>query len=219
MTRIWQMLPLGLTALIATGCGTSRHFASPLECADPDHRLAEAVASFSAAKADGCPSSGIAGSSACADQRLTSALLAYDDGNPARAQQLLDEVLSRPGSYPAAAVLRARIAIDDGNLPFARRFLQQQIRLAPDNGALREAYGAALYLDGALDTAKEELMMAQRLGAPQWRVAYHLGMVAEAENRLDEARQRYREAVEGNPSWAPARARLNALDQRLPTAK
>ena len=43
------------------------------------------------------------------------------------------------------------------------------------------------------------------------RIAYHLGLVAEAAGRLDEARQRYTEAVSGNPGWALAQSRLTAL--------
>jgi Tfp pilus assembly protein PilF len=143
---------------------------------------------------------------------MANAVIAYDAGNTARAQQLLDQLFEHTQSLPAAAVLRSQIAIQDGNLQFAHRLLQQQIRLAPDNGALREAYGAALYLNGDLVTARQELTTAARRGAPRWRIAYHLGLIDEAENDFDSAKQHYREALDGNPDWAPARMRLNALE-------
>ena len=69
----------------------------------------------------------------------------------------------------------------------------------------------ALYMNKQLPEAQKELTMAGALGAPMWRIAYHLGLVAEAAGRLDEARQRYTEAVSGNPGWALAQSRLTAL--------
>jgi Flp pilus assembly protein TadD len=126
-------------------------------------------------------------------------------------------VLSLPGRYPDAAVLRARIAIEQGNVPFARRLLVQQIRLVPDHSGLHETLGAALYLDGRLPEATLELTTARALGAPNWRVAYHLGLVEEAAGRFDEASRHYGEALEGNPEWAQARSRFNALRSKTTT--
>jgi Flp pilus assembly protein TadD len=74
-----------------------------------------------------------------------------------------------------------------------------------------------LYLDGRLPEATLELTTAQVLGAPRWRVAYHLGLVEEAAGRFAEASRHYGEALEGNPEWAPAQSRFNALRAR--TAK
>jgi len=55
---------------------------------------------------------------------------------------------------------------------------------------------------------------AEVLGAPRWRVAYHLGLIGEAAGALDQAQKLYREAVEKNPGWAPAQQRLNGLAGR-----
>ena len=140
---------------------------------------------------------------------MANAVIAYDEHRPAKAQQFLDQILAQPRSYPDAAVLRARIAIEEGNLPFARRLLEQQIRLAPDHAGLHETYAATLYLERQLPEARRELTTAGALGAPRWRIAYHLGLVEEASGRLDEARRYYAEALEANPAWAPARSRLN----------
>jgi tetratricopeptide (TPR) repeat protein len=101
--------------------------------------------------------------------------------------------------------------VEQGDLPFARRFLEAQIRLAPDHAGLHETYAAALFLGGAMDDARRELTTAGRLGAPRWRVAYHLGLLEEAAQRLDEARRLYAEALAAHPGWEPAQARLNAL--------
>ena len=125
--------------------------------------------------------------------------------------QFLDLILSQPKAYPDAATLRARIAIEQGNIPFARRLLEQNIKLAPDHSGLHETYAAALYLDGAIADSRSELTMAGALGAPRWRVAYHLGLLEEAAGRSDAASQLYAEALQGNPGWQPAESRLKAL--------
>ncbi len=53
---------------------------------------------------------------------------------------MLDELASLHTAYPEAAVLRARIALEEGNRPFAIRFLDQQIRQFGDVPQLRETY-------------------------------------------------------------------------------
>jgi hypothetical protein len=53
--------------------------------------------------------------------------------------------------------------------------------------------------------------MAGALGAPRWRIAYHLGLVEEASGRRDEASRYYSEAVDANPTFEPAKSRLKAL--------
>ena len=149
--------------------------------------------------------------SAHAPTLMANAVIAYDKQRPADSQQMLDVILSQPRGYPDAAVLRARIAIEEGNIPFAQRLLGQQIKLVPDHAGLHETHAAALYLAGKMAEARGELTMAGRLGAPRWRIAYHLGLIEEALGLRAEASQLYAEALQGNPGWAPADSRLKAL--------
>jgi len=142
---------------------------------------------------------------------MANAVIAYDDHQTVKAQQFLDQILGEMPSHPDAAALRARIAVEEGNLPFARRLLEQQIKLAPDHAGLHETYGAALYLSGRLPEARQELTTAAMLGAPAWRIAYHLGLIEEASGRLAEAARYYSEALQGHPGWAQAEARLKAV--------
>jgi len=143
---------------------------------------------------------------------LARAVLAHETGRPARAQAFLDARLGRPGSHPEAAVLRARIAAEEGNLPFAARMLREQVELRPDHAGLREAAAAVAYLREELDEAERQLGAAERLGSPAWRVAYHRGLLAEARGDLVEARARYRTALRHRPDFGPARSRLVGLD-------
>jgi len=145
------------------------------------------------------------------DVVMANALLAFEDHNPARAQQLLDELSALGVSNPEAASLRIRIAIEEGNIPFALRFAEQQIRHMGDDAGLRETYASALYFAGRWEETRTQLAAAQELGAPAWRVGYAQGLVAESEGKFDEAKQRYQEALKSRPEWRQAESRLRAL--------
>ena len=212
---------------------TSACASSPVlrqQCYNPDARLASLLQPYEALRAKGCTVGGSVerGGAECerlereiatlgvvcsthAPTLMANAVIAYDEHRPAESQQLLDVILGQPRGYPDAAVLRARIAIEEGNVPFARRLLEQQIKLVPDHSGLHETYAAALYLDGKMPEARGESTMAGLLGAPRWRIAYHLGLIEEALGLGVEASKLYTEALEGNPAWAPAESRLKAL--------
>jgi predicted Zn-dependent protease len=217
--------------MMTSACATT----SPLvrqQCFNPDAQLARVLQPYEALRAQGCEGATVQkGTSECDRLRreierlsvvcpahtptlMANAVIAYDDQRPAEAQQLLDLILAQPRAYPEAAVLRARIALEEGNVPYARRLLEQQIKLVPDHPGLHETYASAMYLDGKLAEAREELTVAAVLGAPRWRIAYHLGLIEEASGRSNEASRLYAEALQGNPGWAPADSRLKALRAR-----
>jgi tetratricopeptide (TPR) repeat protein len=235
MTRLRLNTVLVVVSLIPVGCASTAPLAR-LECYNPDQQLMAALRHLEARRAAGCEAGRTIGETAECERYkreierlavvcsthiptlMANAVIAYDDRQRAKAQQFLDRIFSEPRSHPDAAVLRARIAVDDGNLPFARRLLQQQIKLAPDHAGLHETYGGVLYLDGQLNGARRELISAGALGAPRWRIAYHLGLVEEAAGNLEAARNYYAEAVAENPGFAQAQSRLSGLGAppRLP---
>jgi Tfp pilus assembly protein PilF len=224
-------LPLRALVVLVASAGAScaaRTAATGYECVNADRVLREVVQQLEQARAAGCSERDLRGTGSCVTREreierlaflcpshaptlVANAVLAYESHNPVKSQQFLDRVLSQSPALPDAAVLRAKLAIDEGNLPFARRFLAERITVSPDHAGLREVYGAALYLSGYLEDARRELMTARAMGAPAWRVAYHLGLVEEADGRPATAMAHYREAIEGNPNWQAARSRLNAL--------
>jgi predicted Zn-dependent protease len=148
---------------------------------------------------------------------LANAILAYDARQIFLAQQLLDEILSKPGVRPEAAVLRSRIAIEEGNVPYASRFIQEQIRLNPDYAELREMLAATFFLTAQYDDAIRELNSASTLGSPRWRIAYHLGLISEAKRDIPGARRLYQEVLQLKPGWSPAESRLKGLNAIPPT--
>jgi tetratricopeptide (TPR) repeat protein len=228
---VGRCVSAALTVIIGSACATT----SPLvhqECNNPDAQLGRLLQPLETLRANGCEAAaGLRGASDCEQLRreierlalvcpghvptlMANAVIAYDEHRPANSQQLLDQILAQSGSHPDAAALRARIAIEEGNVPFARRLLEQQIKLVPDHPGLHETFAASLYLDGQLPGARSELTLAGVLGAPRWRIAYHLGLIEEALGRGVVAIDLYNEALQGNPGWARAESRRNALRAR-----
>ena len=142
---------------------------------------------------------------------LALAVVDFERGRKEDALKTLDVLRSIEPIHPKAAVLRARIAIDEGNLRFARRMLEEQRELTPDHAGLWEMLASVAYLEGEHAEADRSLDIAGRLGAPAWRVAYHRGLVAEASGRPDQAARAYSACLEAAPDFAPARSRLRGL--------
>ncbi len=146
------------------------------------------------------------------DVLLANAVIAFETNQSEKAQDYLDALIRQPETMPGVVVLRSRLALRDGNLPYARRLLSEQIQLSPDSAELREALAAAEYLAGEFDEARRQLRVAERLGAPAWRVAFNRGLLAEAEGDSQGAMEYYRATIEANPEFEAARSRLVGLE-------
>ena len=145
------------------------------------------------------------------DVLMANALLAFGDRNFVRAQQLIDEMLGLGYSFPEAVVLRARIALVQGNVRFALRFLDERIKEMGANSSIRETYASALFVARRWDEAETQLDIAARLGAPEWRLAYGRGLIEEAEGNFVAAKALYQQALRSKPGWPLAQERLKAL--------
>ena len=220
----------GLTVLWVAVSGCATH--SPLvhqQCYNADVQLGHELRELEEHRAKGCTEGLSRGAGSECDRLeleiarlavvcpghaptlMANAVIAYDEHRPQDSQQYLDLILSQPRPYPDAAVLRAQIALEEGNVPFARRLVAQQIMLVPDHAGLHEVYAATFFAERQLDEARAELTRAGALGAPRWRVAYHLGMIEELSGHPAEAERLYMEALQGNPAFTPADSRLRAL--------
>jgi tetratricopeptide (TPR) repeat protein len=224
----FSFLLLGLS--LVTGACSQRTKSTVrwnLDCSRTDERLARTWAQLTEIRAEGCllPS----GVDQCeflraeidrlaqvcpqsANVLLANAALAYGERQFFKAQQLLDQLLGAPGPNPQAAALRARIAMEEGNLPYALRLSEQHIRLSPEDPGLREVRASVLFLSRRYDEARRELDTAERLGAPGWRVAYHRGLLAESQGLNEAAAAQFRKAIEMRPGWNAPAARLKGLE-------
>ena len=143
---------------------------------------------------------------------LANAVLSYyDQHDRAKAQSYLDALFRLQPVHPRAGMLRARIAVEEGNLPLARTLLAEQVMLTPNHSGLREQRAMVFSLEGEHEQALQELNLAERFGAPVWRVAYHRGLVREDQGQPDAAAEQYELCLEANPAWVAAHNRLSAL--------
>jgi tetratricopeptide (TPR) repeat protein len=139
---------------------------------------------------------------------MANAVIAYDTKQAAKAESYLNRIFSINPVDPDAAILEGRISVEAGNMPSARRLLEEQVHLSPDHAGLRESYSSVLFLTGDLAAASTELDVALRLGAPPWRVAFNRGLIAEKRGDQAAAQREYESSLEGNPNFRPAQARL-----------
>lgn len=144
---------------------------------------------------------------------VANAIVAYQGGEPEAAERFLDRALKRDPAHARAASLKGRIALEQGNVPFAKRFLEQKVELTPNSSDLRETFAAALLFGGDLAGSLEQLETAERLGAPLERVLFHRGLVALRQAKLDEARTHFRDALSVNPDFLPAQVQMRGLDE------
>jgi|688.fasta_scaffold00832_3 tetratricopeptide (TPR) repeat protein len=143
---------------------------------------------------------------------LQNATIAYDQREIVKAERYCDQLLSVEPMHAEGAILKARIAMENGNLPSARRLLAAQVGYAPGHSLLRETYAAVLYMSGDYPAADGQLTAAARLGAPNWRVAFHRGLIAESRKDLYKAKALYEECLVENPGFQPAEARLAGIN-------
>ena len=82
------------------------------------------------------------------------AIVAFEAGEPEEAAILLDQALEIQASHPEAAILRSRIALAEGGIPFAEQLLQKQVLLRPDHAGLREALAGVHFAAERWDEAE-----------------------------------------------------------------
>lgn len=147
---------------------------------------------------------------------MANAIFSYKAERKEVAQLMLDRLLAQGGSQPEAAILRARIALEQGNIIGAVQLLERQAMLAPSNLDLRSALASAYFASGDYDRARNLLGttgMASHNPPVHW---YHLGLIAEAEEKWQEACEHYQQALGFDPAFVPARARAVGLARYLP---
>ena len=142
---------------------------------------------------------------------LANATIAYGANQPIKAQRYLDSLFRIAKKHPDAGVLRTRLALEESNLSFARRFVEQQIQYTPDHSGLHEVYAAVLYFQKEWEAANKALQKAKEFGAPSWRVAFHSGLIEETKGNSSEAMKHYKLCLIVKPDHKEAASRLRGL--------
>ena len=139
------------------------------------------------------------------------ALLSHAAGRGDQAQFFLDQMSIGPSHPPEAFVLRSQLALEEGNTTLARNVLERGMLLHPNYAGLYEGLAAVGYVEGRYDDAEQQLTLASRLGAPNWRVDYHRGLIFEAQGHLANACHQFDTSLARKLDHQPARAHLLRL--------
>jgi tetratricopeptide (TPR) repeat protein len=142
-------------------------------------------------------------------------VLQYDAlGDHRTADEVLARVLPRLPADPELLNELAYPWADRGlHLEAARKMLERAVRLRPNDGMIVDSLGWAQYRLHLLGPAEETLRRANAL-ARDATITYHLGVVYQAEGKLDLARAQYRQALQIDRSFDAAREALEAMDHR-----
>lgn len=145
--------------------------------------------------------------------RFLAALMAYEANDSARAVEHLDTALALDPVHPEAVALRSRIALEEGNVQYAKRLLQDQIALVPNDASLHEVMSSAYYMSEEYDVALRELDTSERLGGDRGRIAYNRGIIYEAKGEPQIAAGHFKTATTAAPYWPRPKGRLEALEK------
>lgn len=227
--RISKLISVLVLALSALACSTTTQRAVE---ADPNVRLQELLSTYQEMQAvgDGCRELWSQYSAVVDCQRLdrelaellvqfpghavilfSNAALAYDMGRLDKAQNYLDQIDLLRQPFPAAAALRVELAVREGNLNLASKLVEAQTRMRPAAPLLREAAASIDYLRQDYEAAERNLAVAGRLGSPGWRIAYHHGLLAEAQQNWTQACDLYASSLQQRPGFNAAQSRLIGL--------
>jgi len=142
---------------------------------------------------------------------FSNAVVAYDLGRLDKAQNYLDQIDLLRQSFPAAAAMRIELAVREGNLNLATQLVEAQTRMSPAAPLLREAAASIAYLRQDYAAAADSLAIAGRLGSPGWRISYHHGLLAEAQQNWPQACDLYALSLQQQPDFSAAQSRLIGL--------
>lgn len=147
---------------------------------------------------------------------VANAIFSYKAQRTEIAQLMLDRALAQGGSQAEAAILRARIALEQGNVTGAIQLLERQLMLAPGNLDLRSALASAYYASGEYERARNLLLSVGMKSHNPPEHHYHLGLLAEGEEDWATACAHYRQALGFESDFIPARARIIGLVRYTP---
>lgn len=124
------------------------------------------------------------------------------------AQYYVDLLLAKDQPRPEAAILGARLAMEEGNTRRAEQLLKAQRRVNPVHAGIQETLAAVFYLKHEPEPGFAALAAAEQLGAPAWRISYHRGLMYELANNEAAACEQYAKSLGINPGFGPPEGRI-----------
>jgi len=131
------------------------------------------------------------------------------DGHFDRAAALFNDLLRQePDNAPALNYLGYMYADSGVNLDESLRLIERALKQEPDNGAYLDSFGWALFRLGRFAEAEEQLRKALNNLKADSTLYEHLGDILAAQNRREEARQQWREALKLKPNDPALKSKL-----------
>ncbi len=141
---------------------------------------------------------------------LRHAAEACENGDVARAEEILRQMTRQLPSLAAAWHLRGLVARTAGDLDRTAEFLARAVALAPDNPRYCTDFGEALERAGRFGEAAMALSNAAAAISGDPRVEFLLGTVLMRCGRYEEAVQHLRKALSARPDWPEVHNNLAA---------
>jgi len=117
-------------------------------------------------------------------------------GNASKSSEIFERILTITPDHAGTLNYLGYMWADRGeNLERALDMIRRAVALDPDNGAYMDSLGWAYYRAGDFEAARQYLEWAARLIGDDATVHEHLGDVYVALERLDRARESYRQAL------------------------
>lgn len=137
-------------------------------------------------------------------------LLALDSNQPEAAQSWVEraiEVRAHPDFYSTLCDIHFKLNADASALQTAR----QGLALQPDSIMLRFYEAGALFTQGFLDDAAVSCRKLLALEPHNWQVLTNLGLIAQAQDALEEAERHLRHVTTLAPGFLKARGHLGTV--------
>lgn len=191
--KSFKTVMLTLGAVILTGCAGTGQIA---EFQEPNEQLESILSTYGVSPESGVLCQHSSGSNhdcrALASELRTlnasypehqeigliSALVEYQSGRREQAQFVLDLLMAN-NLEPSVPVylLRAKIAMDEGNIALARDVIHKGLRHHPGNAEMYNHLAATFYLEGRYERADASLATADKLGLAPWKTNFLLGVL------------------------------------------
>lgn len=142
---------------------------------------------------------------------LAGAVRAYEDGDLARAEEILRQVNHAQPEVAVAWHIRGMTAYKQRDLPKASEFLNKAVTLEPENPHFQRDLGMFAGSLGEMSTAYSALTKSAELRPDDSATQFHLANTLTALNRLTEAVTHYRKCVSLQPDAYEAFNNLAAV--------
>lgn len=145
-------------------------------------------------------------------QVLASSVFLYS-GRQIQAQVVLDELVNQYLPPLVALIMRTDMALNEGNIKLAQRLNEQAITLYASNPKPYLQKASIYYIEGSYKQALSYLSTSLRFGLEDSIYYYHLGLINQVRNQLDQACNYYKQSLSlSPPNRALVVSRLASLE-------